>query len=284
MLGGTVILVVAAIIAGGGIENIMSELRNENPDLLSPYGSDRSLTPLYISSFWILVGVGVVGLPQVSVRAMSYKNARAMHRAIIIGTIVIGIIMLGMHLAGVFARVIIPGITVPDTVMPTLALSILPPWAAGIVLAAPMAAIMSTVDSLLLLVASAVVKDLYVGYVNPRAEISKIKKVSFWTTALIGVAVFLLAIHPPELLIWLNLFSFGGLEAVFIWPIVLGLYWSKGNKYGAVSSMLAGMGTYIYFHLFMPNAFGMHTVVLPVFISLLVFVLVSLTTKKDSID
>ena len=210
MLGGTVILVVAAIIAGGGIENIMSELRNENPDLLSPYGSDRSLTPLYISSFWILVGVGVVGLPQVSVRAMSYKNARAMHRAIIIGTIVIGIIMLGMHLAGVFARVIIPGITVPDTVMPTLALSILPPWAAGIVLAAPMAAIMSTVDSLLLLVASAVVKDLYVGYVNPRAEISTIKKVSFWTTALIGVAVFLLAIHPPELLIWLNLFSLAG--------------------------------------------------------------------------
>ncbi|MBS4222053.1 sodium/pantothenate symporter [Lederbergia citrea] len=283
MLAGTIILVVAAIIAGGGVENIMAELKAENPDLLSPYGSDRSLTPLYISSFWILVGVGVVGLPQVSVRAMSYKNARAMHRAIIIGTIVIGIIMLGMHLAGVFARAIIPGITVPDTVMPTLALSILPPWAAGIVLAAPMAAIMSTVDSLLLLVASAIVKDLYVGYVNPRAEITKIKRVSFWTTALIGVAVFLLAIHPPELLIWLNLFSFGGLEAVFIWPIVLGLYWRKGNKYGAISSMVAGMGSYIYFHLFIPNAFGMHTVVLPVIISFFIFVIISLVTKNDSI-
>lgn len=280
MLGGTIILVIAAIIAGGGIDNIMAELRNENPNLLSPFGSDRSLTPLYISSFWILVGVGVVGLPQVSVRAMSYKNARAMHRAIIIGTIVIGIIMLGMHLAGVFARVIIPGITVPDTVMPTLALTILPPWAAGIVLAAPMAAIMSTVDSLLLLVASAIVKDLYVGYINPKAEIKKVKWVSFWTTALIGVAVFLLAIHPPDLLIWLNLFSFGGLEAVFIWPIVLGLYWNKGNKYGAVSSMAAGMISYIYFHLWQPNAFGMHTVVLPIFISLLVFVLVSISTSN----
>ncbi|MEK3886236.1 sodium/pantothenate symporter [Bacillus sp. FSL K6-3431] len=278
MLAGTIILVIAAIIAGGGIDNIMTELRTENPNLLSPYGSDRSLTPLYISSFWILVGVGVVGLPQVAVRAMSYKNARSMHRAIIIGTIVIGIIMLGMHLAGVFARVIIPGITVPDTVMPTLALSILPPWAAGIVLAAPMAAIMSTVDSLLLLVASAIVKDLYVGYINPKAEISKIKWISFWTTALIGLAVFLLAIHPPELLIWLNLFSFGGLEAVFIWPIVLGLYWRKSNKYGAISSMIAGMTSYILIHLWHPDAFGMHTVVLPVFISLIVFVIVSLST------
>ncbi|MBO0995136.1 sodium/pantothenate symporter [Bacillus sp. SD088] len=279
MLGGTAILLIAAIIAGGGIDTIMSELRNENPNLLSPYGADRSLTPLYISSFWILVGVGVVGLPQVTVRAMSYKNSNAMHRAIIIGTFVTGVIMLGMHLAGVFARVIIPDLEDADTVMPLLTLEILPPWAAGIVLAAPMAAIMSTVDSLLLLVSSALVKDLYLNFINPNANINKVKKISLWMTAIIGVAVFFLAIQPPDFLIWLNLFSFGGLEAVFIWPIVLGLYWKNANKYGAISSMVAGMGTYICFHLFWPNPLGMHTVVLPVLISLVAFVFISKITK-----
>nr|WP_249317066.1 sodium/pantothenate symporter [Bacillus sp. FJAT-50079] len=281
MLGGTIILVVAAVVAGGGVDAIMSDLRNENPNLLSPYGSDLSLTPLYLSSFWILVGVGVVGLPQVSVRAMSYKNARAMHRAIIIGTIVVGVIMLGMHLAGVFARAIIPGITTYDTVMPELTLTILPPWAAGIVLAAPMAAIMSTVDSLLLLVSSAIVKDLYLTYLNPKASVRTVKYSSFAVTALIGIAVCFLAIQPPDLLIWLNLFSFGGLEAVFIWPIVLGLYWKRANKYGALSSMVIGMISYIYFHLYLPDPLGMHTVVLPIFISLIVFVIVSLTMKEE---
>ncbi|WP_100331223.1 sodium/pantothenate symporter [Bacillus xiapuensis] len=282
MVAGTVILFVAALKAGGGMENIMTKLGEENPNLLSPYGSDRSLTPLYISSFWILVGIGVVGLPQVAVRAMSYKNARAMHRALIIGTIVVGVIMLGMHLIGVMARAIIPGITVGDKVMPELAMAIMPEWLAGIVLAAPMAAIMSTVDSLLLLVSSAVIKDLYLHFVNKKAGDKKIKTLSLTVTAVIGTAVFLVAMNPPDLIIWLNLFSFGGLEAVFIWPVIFGLYWKRANGAGAIASMFAGMLSYILLHTFYPNAFGMHTVVLPILISMILFIAVTLMTSRSA--
>src|SRR5699024_7950930 len=114
--------------------------------------------------------VGVVALPQITIRAMSYKNSKSMHRAIIIGTIVVGFIMLNMHLIGVFARPILPGIEVGDKVMPLIALEVMPAWLAGIVLAAPMAAIMSTVDSLLLLVSSTIVKDVYINYVKPEAS------------------------------------------------------------------------------------------------------------------
>ncbi|MFS3930686.1 sodium/pantothenate symporter [Bacillus sp. 1780r2a1] len=280
MLVGTIILLIATVYAGGGIEAIIKDLVNENPNLVSPYGADRSLTPLYVSSFWILVGVGVVGLPQVAVRAMSYKNSKAMHQAMLIGTVVVGVIMLGMHLIGVFARAVIPGIEVGDTVMPTLTLKVLPPWLAGIVLAAPMAAIMSTVDSILLIISSAIVKDLYLNYVNPKAKEQQVKRWSFLTTMIIGILVFLFAINPPDLLIWFNLFSFGGLEAVFIWPIVLGLYWAKGNKYGAISGMVTGLLTYIFIHTYVPNPFGMHTVVLPVVLSLLVFVTASIMTQS----
>lgn len=280
MFIGTMILLVAVIVAGGGIPNIISDLSSENPNLITPFGFDGGLTPLYVSSFWILVGVGVVGLPQVAVRAMSYKNARAMHRAIIIGTIVVGFIMLGMHLIGVFARPILPGIEVGDKVMPMIAMEVLPPWLAGIVLAAPMAAIMSTVDSLLLLVSSAIVKDVYINYIKPDVEESTIKKMSFAVTALLGILVCIMALSPPDLLIWLNLFSFGGLEAAFIWPVVLGLYWAKGNKYGAVASMITGTASYILFHTFYPNAFGMNTVVLPIALSLAAYIAVSLFTEK----
>ncbi|WP_264740296.1 sodium/pantothenate symporter [Cytobacillus firmus] len=282
MFIGTMILLIAVIVAGGGIPNIISDLSSENPNLITPFGFDGGLTPLYVSSFWILVGVGVVGLPQVAVRAMSYKNARAMHRAIIIGTIVVGFIMLGMHLIGVFARPILPGIEVGDKVMPMIAMEVLPPWLAGIVLAAPMAAIMSTVDSLLLLVSSAIVKDVYINYIKPDAEEAAIKKLSFAVTALLGILVCIMALSPPDLLIWLNLFSFGGLEAAFIWPVVLGLYWAKGNRYGAVASMISGTASYILFHTFYPNALGMNTVVLPIALSLAAYVTVSLITEKSA--
>ncbi|WP_313799870.1 sodium/pantothenate symporter [Cytobacillus sp.] len=280
MFIGTLILLIAVIIAGGGIPKIISDLAAENPKLVTPYGFDGGLTPLYVSSFWILVGVGVVGLPQVTVRAMSYKNSKAMHRAIIIGTIVVGSIMLGMHLIGVFARPIMPGIEVGDSVMPLIALKVLPPWLAGVVLAAPMAAIMSTVDSLLLLVSSTVVKDVYINYIRPNASEGSIKKMSFGVTAVLGILVFLMAISPPDLLIWLNLFSFGGLEAAFIWPVVLGLYWQRGNKFGAITSMLVGTGSYIIIHLYFPNPLGMHTVTLPIVLSLIAFISVSLVSGK----
>ena len=282
MLIGTLVLLVATIAAGGGMETIMQSLAAENPNIVSPYGAERELTPLYVSSFWILVGVGVVGLPQIAVRAMSYKNAKSMHRAVIIGTVVTGTIMLGMHLIGVMARAVLPGIEIGDKVMPTLTLEILPPILAGLVLSAPMAAIMSTVSSLLILVSSSVVKDIYLNFIKPNAKDQQIKRLSFWVTTSIGLAVFVFALSPPDLLVWLNLFSFGGLESVFIWPIVLGLYWSRGNKYGAIASMLVGLGSYILFDRLYPNALGMHTVVLPVLFSLFTFIIVSLFVKVPS--
>ncbi|MCQ6264834.1 sodium/pantothenate symporter [Fictibacillus sp. WQ 8-8] len=281
MFIGTLVILAGTIIAGGGVPHIISTLAAENPNLISPYGADKSLTPLYVSSFWLLVGVGVVGLPQISVRAMSYRNSKAMHQAMIIGTFVVGFIMLGMHLTGVFARVVIPGVEIGDKVMPMLALKVLPGWLAGIVLAAPLAAVMSTVNAILLIVSSSIVKDIYINYIKPEASQQSVKRLSFSVTAIIGILVFIMALNPPDLLIWLNLFSFGGLEAAFIWPVVLGLYWRRGNAAGAVGSIVTGVLSYILLDTFAPNLWGMHTVVLPVVLSLAAYILLSLVSKNS---
>ncbi|MGE7023525.1 sodium/pantothenate symporter [Solibacillus cecembensis] len=280
MIIGTVILLIGTVIAGGGVENIMQNLVAENPNLVSPFGADGNLTPLYVSTFWILIGLGVIGLPQIAVRAMSYKDAKSLHRAILIGTIGIGTIMFGMHLIGVFARSVVPGIVIGDKVMPIVTLEVLPPLLAGIVLAAPMAAIMSTVNALLILVSSTVVKDIYLNFMNPKATEQQIKKRSYWVTSIIGLAVVIFALNPPELLIWLNLFAFGGLESAFLWSVVFGLYWKKANKYGAISSMLVGLTLYIAIDRLAPHIFGMHTVTLPIVVSFFTFIIVSLTTHK----
>ncbi len=281
MFIGTLVLLIAVIIAGGGISEIMADLQAENPNLITPFGSDGTLTAPYVSSYWILVGVGVVALPQIAVRAMSYKNTRSFHLALMIGTIVVGVIMLNMHLIGVFARPILPGIEVGDRVMPLIALEVLPPWLAGVVLAAPLAAIMSTVDSLLLIVSSTIVKDVYINYIKPEASRKKVQRMSMGITALLGILVFLMAVNPPDLIIWLNLFAIGGLEAAFIWPIVMGLYWEKGNKYGAIASMLVGIISYIVFQSFYPEPFGMHAVVTSILLALLAYVGFSLSMRQE---
>jgi sodium/pantothenate symporter len=282
MIIGTIILLVGTVIAGGGIDTIMNSLVNENPQMLSPFGSDGSLTPLYVSTFWILIGLGVIGLPQIAVRAMSYKDSKSLHRAILIGTIGIGTIMFGMHLIGVLARPVIPGVDIGDKVMPTLTLEVLPPLLAGIVLAAPMAAIMSTVNALLMLVSSTVVKDLYLNFINPNASEKQIKTRSYWVTTIIGLAVVFFALVPPKFLIDLNLYAFGGLESAFLWSVVFGLYWKKANKYGAISSMIVGIVLYIFIYREFTNIFGMHSVTIPVVVSCLIFIIVSLTTQQKT--
>ncbi|AXI07909.1 sodium/panthothenate symporter [Oceanobacillus zhaokaii] len=283
MFIGTLILLVGVIIAGGGVPAIISDLAAENQNLITPFGANADLTPQYVSSFWVLVGVGVVALPQIAVRAMSYKNSRSLHRAIVISTFVVGFIMLNMHLIGVFARPILPGIEVGDTVMPLISMEVLPPWLAGIVLAAPMAAIMSTVNALLILVSSTVVKDVYINYINPKVSESGIRRLSMSVTTILGVIVVLMSLNPPDLIIWLNLFSMGGLEAAFIWPIIGGLYWSKGNKYGSIASSVVGIVFYFIFETYYPQPFGMHSVVASIVLAFIAYVSVSLSTqKKDS--
>lgn len=53
-----------------------------------------------ILSFWVLVGLGILGLPQTSQKCMGYKDSRSMHDAMIMGTLIIGFLLLCVHLAG----------------------------------------------------------------------------------------------------------------------------------------------------------------------------------------
>ena len=73
---------------------------------------------------------------------------------------------------------------------------------------------------------------------------ARLQTMSLVCTAVIGLIVFAAAIEPPDLLVWINLFAFGGLEAVFLWPIILGLYWKEANASGAVASIVAGVACF----------------------------------------
>src|SRR5699024_518793 len=89
MFVGTLLLLIAVIRAGGGVKQFISDLYVENQRLITPFGDDGCLSADYVSSYSILVGVGVVARPQVSISALSYRVAKAMHRAFNIGTIVV---------------------------------------------------------------------------------------------------------------------------------------------------------------------------------------------------
>lgn len=274
MLIGTLVLLAGVIYAAGGLHNAVQTLEHIDPQLVSPHGADNILTPAFMTSFWVLVCFGVIGLPHTAVRCISYKDSKAVHRGIIIGTVVVTLLMLGMHLAGALGRAVLPHLTVPDLVIPTLMVKVLPPWAAGLFLAAPMAAIMSNVNAHLLQASATIVKDLWLS-AHPAKIYSEplLKRISTGTTLILGVLMLLAAWRPPEMIIWLNLLAFGGLEAVFLWPLVLGLYWERANAAGALSGMIVGGVVYAVLATLNIQYMGFHPIVPSLLFSLLAFII-----------
>ena len=273
MLIGTIVLLVGVIHAAGGVGHAVETLQSIDVKLVSPQGAEDILSPTFMASFWVLVCFGVIGLPHTAVRCISYKDSKAVHRGIIIGTIVVAILMFGMDLAGALGRAVIPDLTVPDLVIPTLMVKVLPPFAAGIFLAAPMAAIMSTINAQLLQSSATIIKDLYLNWRPDQATNEKrLKRMSAGITLLLGVLLLLAAWRPPEMIIWLNLLAFGGLEAVFLWPLVLGLYWERANAAGALSAMIVGGVLYAVLATLKVQFLGFHPIVPALLLSLLAFV------------
>ncbi|MGL5428798.1 MAG: sodium/pantothenate symporter, partial [Cetobacterium sp.] len=279
MLVASGILFFTMLKVGGGMENIMRSIEQTNPSLLTPDAGGAIAKP-FILSFWMLVGVAILGLPATSVRCMGFKDSKSMHNAMIIGTSVVGILMLVMHLIGVMGVAILPGVEIGDKIIPTLALSNLHPILAGVFIGGPLAAIMSTVDSFLILSSATIVKDLYINYINPNPSDNKIKKLSLFTSLFIGIIVFLIALDPPSLLVWINLFALAGQEAAFFCPIIMGLYWKRANAIGAISSMIFGVASFIYFSVFKISFSGLHQIVPVIFMSLIVFVIGSYLGEK----
>lgn len=265
MLVASVVVLFAVIHAGGGVGSCIATLKSIDPGLITPTEPGNAVPKPMILSFWILVGLGILGLPQTSQKCMAYRNSQSMHSAMVMGTLIIGFLLLCAHLAGALGRAVLPDLPAGDLAMPTLTVSLLSPFWAGVFTAGPLAAIMSTVDSMLLLASAAIVKDIYVHFRlkgdASRLSPKKIKVMSFGCTTVLGILVFIAAFEPPDLLVWINLFAFGGLEAVFLWPVIMGLYWSKANASGALASIAVGLLCFIGFTVAKIPLGGIHPIV-----------------------
>jgi sodium/pantothenate symporter len=271
MVVAVVVVLLAVIDAGGGVTKCISTLKDIDPGLITPTGPNNAVPQAFTLSFWILVGIGVLGLPHTTQRCMGYRDSRAMHDAMFIGTLLIGFMILCSHLAGTFGRAVFPDLPAGDLAMPTMILELLPPVLAGVFIAGPLAAIMSTVDSMLLLISAAIIKDLYIhfklkGHAS-RMPVITLKRASTCTTAVVGLLVFVAALEPPDLLVWINLFAFGGLQAAFFCPIVMGLFCESGNSTGAVTSIVLGVTTFVTLSIIKPAMGGIHAIVPTILVS-----------------
>ncbi|MBQ4058622.1 MAG: sodium/pantothenate symporter [Lachnospiraceae bacterium] len=290
MLIGTFLFLFYVVSNLGSFEAMSTTLDTTLPgwDTLTGTG----YAPGSLLSFWVLVGVGVLGLPQTAVRGMGFKDTKSCHNAMLVGTIVAGILMIGMHVGGVWAGALVgeQTFTSTDYFIPTIVQQIMPTGMAGLFLAAPMAAVMSTVSSLLILASASIVKDLWKTYVvkdDPK-KLAKFNKTisysSFLATLVIGLIVFVLTLTPPEIIFWVQLFAMGGLEATFFWPIVGGIFYKNGNKQAAITSSVVGVLVYVISYQFKITVWNINAVVWGLLFSGIAYFVIGHLTCKNGLE
>lgn len=286
---GTFLFLFFVLRAGGGISGVDAGLQSNLPNVYD--NLTAVYTPGSLISFWVLVGFGTLGLPQTAVRSMGFKDTRSLHSAMWIGALTCSFVIVGMHLAGVWAGALVDTAELPtsDYFVPYIIQQIMPVGIAGFFLAAPMAAVMSTVDSLLILASAAIIKDLWRNYVvkdDPQKIVRydrNVKKASIALTLFLGVFVMILTIDPPDIIFFLNLFAMGGLECTFFWPLIGGLFWKKGTKQAAIASSLGAAATYIFCY-YKVSVAGINAVVWGLLAGAILYFAVGLATAKDGLD
>jgi sodium/pantothenate symporter len=193
----------------------------------------------WVASMWIIFNLGILALPHGVMAALTYKSVKSMKRAIYIGLPIVTFWTYGIW-AALIGKIYFPKLSVPDHINPMIAMKFIPAGLGGIVYAGVISAAMSTVAAMLVLMSSAIVRHIYTTFIKPE----ELRKASLLSTLGVGIVSFILAVSAPPALEYVIIMAIGGTISALFWPIV-GLFWRRANRYGAIASMIVGLSTYI---------------------------------------
>jgi len=194
---------------------------------------------------WLGIPLGYPGQPHILVRFMAAKDKRSIRRAGIISTIWVGILFTGAILLGLAARAYFGELADAEKALPVAAVSLLPGWLAGMMIAAVLAAVCSTADSQLLICASSISHDLLHGIAGKSLFGSALLRLHRTTVLTVGLIATLIAMTEPRVIFHFVLYAWSGLGAAFGPVLILRLLWHRLTETGAIAAMLTGFITAI---------------------------------------
>lgn len=278
-----ILVPIVAIMEVGGIGETFGEIRSIDPAFLDAF---TGTSVIGIISF-LAWGLGYFGQPHIIVRFMAISSVKEMKSARRIGMgwmifSVTGAMFTGLVGISYFSKT--GGkLDNPEAVFIVLSNVLFHPLIAGFLLAAILAAIMSTISSQLLVTASALTEDFYKSFF--RRSASEKELVLVGRLSLLGVALIalFLAFNPNETILNLVGYAWAGFGSAFGPVVLLSLYWKRMTKWGALAGILSGAVTVIVWEQI--EAFSEVYEIIPGFIiCTIAIILVSLLTKKPEAE
>lgn len=286
MIIGLVVFPVYGLIKIGGLPILLEMLQKLDPRYLDPL----SLSAGAMTGF-LGIGLGSPGQPHVIVRYMSIDHADKLRFSTVIGTIWNVIMGWGALLIGLLGRALFPSPGAlpdqnPEMIYLALSSSLFDPIVYGFLIGGIFAAILSTADSQLLVVASTIVRDIHEKCIlrRPAGDERRKLRLSRIVVIVTGVIAVGLAWVAKDLIFWLVLFAWGGLGASLGPVLILSLYWKRSTRSGALAGMISGTLISFIWKLFLKNSTGLYELIPAFFGSLIIIIIVSLWTQGELKD
>ncbi len=238
---GLVVLFVVVLVDSGGWGQISPHI-DDHAFRMVPFDNTMDQWLNYLRA-WTIIGIVDISAQTLFQRVSSAKSERVAQNAFYIGGF--GYLFFGMLavLLGIIGSVTMPDLLNSEAVIPELAKAHLHPVAIAIFVGAVLAAIMSTGDSVLLAASSILAKNVLPSVKrNPSEHLSM--QVARWSIPVCGLIAVVIALKIQvvfDLMVDANIL---GLAAIIV-PFVLGVWWTKANRTGALSAMAAGLAAWL---------------------------------------
>ena len=255
MLLGLVLLPIVAYYSIEPATPINQELLALDPSFLNIWGEGGfNLLNFFTILGYAAIGLGFMGSPQLFIRFMSIKDRSEIRKGRWVAIVFTIITDSCAVLIGIYGRYLLTSIgETPESVLgngaqnvlPMLVEKVMPLSLIGIYIAAVLSAIMSTIDSLLIVASSAISRDFYQQIYNPNKtdkQMTNISRVITLSLALLALCLALvIAVSSPDRTIfWFAIFGWSGIAATFCPTIILSIFWKGFSEKGAIASMITG--------------------------------------------
>lgn len=246
MVGALVAVPIMAIVRLGGFEATWTAMLHNAADdafFAIDAGQAGNSFVFGVVGAGLAWGVGYPGQPHILARFMAIEDPRKIAKCSLIATVWSLFALYGSMFVGLAARAILTEeLTGPDKdkAMPLLALELFPEVIAGLVLSASIAAIMSTVDSQIIVAVAAVVRDIYEKLLGGHPSGAKAVWLSRVVVMALGGSAVVLAWEMGDVFSGV-LDAWGGLAAGLGPAIVLGCVWRRTSRTGVIVGMIAGV-------------------------------------------
>ena len=281
MFGTAIVTFIVSVKMGGGFENINTTLKSMNESFLTFPGANGYMPWAYFVSNIVLWSFFTMGQPHLFTKFFTMKDHKTMFKAILLGTGGMFLSATLIEWAGVNGIASIQNLEKADQIVPAILQRGLNPFLASIFISGIVAAGMSTIDGILVTTTGAVTRDIYQKIINKKATDETVMSLSKVVTVLIGIVVICFGVFQPGSIFEINLFAFSGM-AIFVVPILFGMYWKKATVAGAISSVVVGVIALLAFTL-IPSvkalAFGFHALFPATILGSITMIIVSKMTQ-----